>query len=70
MIIIKNRVGFVSPATGVEYDIDGSGLATAVPPFDEAEAEDERRAEFAMSWVCGGGRREDAGAAYQLIGAR
>ncbi len=29
-----------------------------------AEAESERRAEFGMSWVAGGGRSEDVGAAW------
>ena len=33
--------------------------------------EGEMRAEFAMSWVCGGGLAEDAGSAYtQFGGAR
>lgn len=30
----------------------------------------ESRAEFAMSWVCGGGRADDIGAAFSQMGGR
>lgn len=36
----------------------------------EGEAAEEAWAEFVMSWVSGGGRAEDAGAAFELYGRK
>jgi hypothetical protein len=58
-----------SKHTGREYWIGEDGIARRLPDFTEEDcSEAEIRAEFAMSWVCGGGRPEDASAAYSLIG--
>lgn len=47
-----------------------AGAAKANDDYMEAEMESEMRAEFVMSWVCGGGAAEDASTAYALFGDR
>lgn len=63
------NTNYTSPDTGRTYWIDDRGLATPEAYYEwhsEAEAEGERRAEFAMSWVMGGGQSSDINAAYRM----
>lgn len=55
---------YFTSRTGRTYWIDEKGIAVLDDQPDPPDHESEMRAEFQMSWVCGGGRPEDGAAAW------
>ena len=58
--LASGRVIWINQDGTADLDYEGEGYAA----YCEAEAEGEAYAEFAMSWVHGGGQAEDIKAAY------